>query len=239
MRSIKLIFPSLVLVAFAITRCAPIETIAKHDFSSGSYKLKTAGSESSRIYADVNGDSLTIYSMEAENPEKADEESARQYNLSDADADNELSKATFVRNSIDFDLSTIIARLRPSQAGVPAQLNANLNAVLYLGARKDYFFMRQHKQVFRSIPYLRQIGFDAGLFAGMGITFISPTNTAMRSEKEYDGIIFQKGAALFFTFDKISVGIASGFDTLMGPDSKIWIYNNKPWIGLVLGIANF
>jgi hypothetical protein len=118
-------------------------------------------------------------------------------------------------------------------------MNSNFNAALYIGGRKDFFSFKQHKEVLRSIPYIRQTGFDAGLFAGFGITFMSPTNTEGRTGQEYDGIVFQKGAAVFFTFDRISVGLACGFDNLIGADSKIWIYNNKPWFGLALGIANF
>lgn len=235
---LKGILSSLVLITILLNSCAPLETLAKHDFSSGNYRLKSENKESSRVYVERNEDSLTIYTRKSEDL-RPDKESARHYLISKIHDGDELSSATFSRNKIDFDLSTIVARLRPSQADVPYQLNADLNAALYLGLRKDYFSIRQNKQFFRSNPFVRQIGFDAGLFGGIGISFISPTNTAMRTDHEYDGIVFQKGAALFFTLDKVSVGIAIGFDNLLGPDSKIWIYNNRPWIGLALGIANF
>lgn len=48
-----------------------------------------------------------------------------------------------------------------------------------------------------------------------------------------------KGFSVFGTYENMSVGFAIGFDNLIGHDKSIWIYNQKPWIGLVLGIANF
>jgi len=57
--------------------------------------------------------------------------------------------------------------------------------------------------------------------------------------QEYDGIVFQKGVSVFATYENMSVGIALGFDNLMDHNKGIWIYNNKPWIGIVIGIANF
>ncbi len=41
---------------------------------------------------------------------------------------------------------------------------------------------------------------------------------------------------LLFIF--ISV-LAAGFDNLLDNNKSIWIYNNKPWFGIMLGIANF
>jgi hypothetical protein len=34
-----------------------------------------------------------------------------------------------------------------------------------------------------------------------------------------------------------SFGFAAGYDYLLSQDRKIWIYNNKPWVGFVVGIA--
>jgi hypothetical protein len=37
----------------------------------------------------------------------------------------------------------------------------------------------------------------------------------------------------------MSVGLAIGFDNLVDKNKSVWIYNQKPYIGLVIGIANF
>jgi hypothetical protein len=229
----------LILSSLIFSRCAPLETIATHDFSSGYYRLDVKDANPSKVYIDLNNDSLTLFSMKDGDKVNPDPGSAKHFNISELSPENLLYSARFVRNSVDADLATIITKYRPALDGVPPQMNSNLNAALYVGARKDFFSIRQHKQVFRSTSFVRQTGFDAGLFAGFGMSFISPTVTAGRTDREYDGIIFQKGAAVFFTYDHISLGLACGFDNLFGPDSGIWIYNNKPWIGLSLGIANF
>ena len=82
-------------------------------------------------------------------------------------------------------------------------------------------------------------GFDFGLFAGFGITQINPTVTGDKITQEYDGIIFQKGVGLFMTLERMSVGIVLGFDNLMDSNKDVWLYNQKPYLGLCLGIANF
>jgi hypothetical protein len=68
---------------------------------------------------------------------------------------------------------------------------------------------------------------------------VTPTNTDFHNLQEYDGVVFQKGIAAFFTFEKMTIGICIGFDSLLDENSNIWVYNQKPYIGLVLGIANF
>jgi hypothetical protein len=63
--------------------------------------------------------------------------------------------------------------------------------------------------------------------------------TSNQVELEYDGVVFQKGIAAFFGIDFLTFGVALGFDNLLDDNHKYWVYNQKPWIGLMLGIANF
>jgi hypothetical protein len=125
-------------------------------------------------------------------------------------------------------------------SGVPVQLNANLNALLYMGARKDFYIVRTSKSVLnRNSSKIKHLGYDFGIFGGIGITPVNPTVTNNNTDLEYDGMVFQKGVGAFITIDNISVGLTLGFDNLLNSDSKIWIYNNKPYIGIAIGIANF
>jgi hypothetical protein len=87
--------------------------------------------------------------------------------------------------------------------------------------------------------FVRHTGFDFGLFAGIGISPINPTVTENNTMQEYDGIVFQKGFSAFATYENMSLGLAVGFDNLLDNNKSIWIYNNKPWFGIILGIANF
>jgi hypothetical protein len=228
---------SFIILLLSISSCAPVETIASHDFASGFYKLKTKdGGKPQKVYADVVKDTFFVYEVNKTDGHKYPGTSpARIITVSENG-----SGTRFLRTSVDADLSTILTKLRPSQQSVPLQLNANLNAAVYAGARRDIFSVKSHKDFLRrSESFIRQIAFDAGLFAGLGITQVTPTNTDFHNLQEYDGVVFQKGIAAFFTFEKMTIGICIGFDSLLDENSNIWVYNQKPYIGLVLGIANF
>jgi hypothetical protein len=234
----KIVSASLVIISvLSICSCAPLETLATHDFASGYYKLKTRDNgEVRKVYADISGDSINVYDVVHTDGRRAPATGQeRIITVSDAGSGNSL-----IRTSVDADLSTILTKLRPSQGSVPLQLNANLNALVYIGYRKDYFMIKSSKDPLKkSHSFIRHAGFDAGLFAGLGITQVTPTNTDFKTLKEYDGVVFQKGVAVFFTIERISLGVSLGFDNLLDENSKIWLYNQKPYIGLVLGIANF
>jgi hypothetical protein len=81
------------------------------------------------------------------------------------------------------------------------------------------------------------LGYDFGVFAGPGVTLINPLTTLNRVTEEYSGMIMQMGIAGFIESNMASFGLSLGFDTLLNPDRKIWIYNKKLWIGFVVGIA--
>jgi hypothetical protein len=84
---------------------------------------------------------------------------------------------------------------------------------------------------------MRNRGFDFGVFAGPGTTLISPFTTQNKRADEYNGMIFQTGIAGFIESNIASFGLAVGYDYLLNPDRKIWIYTDKPWVGFVVGIA--
>lgn len=220
--------------------CAPIGSIAKHEFETGFYELKTGNDGSAKVYAEVNDDSLAVYKIKTGVTRMPDPASGQVVKLGNIDTSNFLFNSRFIKNSIEIDISTILTKMRPPASGVPVQMNANLNALVYLGARKDYYAIKSHTTVMnKRTSFIKQYGYDVGVFAGIGITPINPTVTNDKTSLEYDGIVFQKGIAAFLTFDYISVGITLGFDSLIGNDSGIWIYNNRPYIGLAFGIANF
>jgi hypothetical protein len=50
-------------------------------------------------------------------------------------------------------------------------------------------------------------------------------------------MIVQMGIAGFFESSMASFGVAAGFDHLLNRDREIWIYNKKPWVGFVVGVA--
>jgi hypothetical protein len=232
------LFSSVALISFG---CVSVERIARHDFSSGFYQLRTRDKNHADVYITRTEDSIKVYPLiTAGNTKAPDKNAFTGSSFKDIIPGNYFYKSCFTNRTVDADLSTIIMKYRPERSGVPNQLNANINAAIYVGYRVNFYKLIPEKTpLMNESSYIRQTGFDAGLFAGIGITSLNPTVTADRITQEYDGIVFQKGIAAFFTFNTMSVGLALGFDNLLDANKSVWIYNQKPYIGLMIGIANF
>lgn len=221
--------------------CAPFDKIYSHEFASGYYKLKNSEKNAETVFVDLEDDSLIVYPVSSAGRRKTpDIHNSRGATLESIRPGDFLYNNTFVRTSADVDLSTVLIKYRPPAGDVPLQIGAHVNGVGYIGFRKDYFRLKSSVSELNEFSTrVRHIGFDAGIFAGLGITPVNPTVTLNRTIQEYEGMVFQKGVSIFATYESLSVGLALGFDNLIGQDRKIWIYNQKPWLGLVLGIANF
>jgi|WetSurMetagenome_2_1015567.scaffolds.fasta_scaffold00018_21 hypothetical protein len=239
MKIIKLF--SLLMVVMSLSGCVPFDQIYSHSFDSGYYRLKTTEAAPEKVYLNLSEDTLTVYRADKNNKSSLTGTiPVCESKVSSIHPGNLLYNSTFVRTSADIDLSTVLLKYRPASANVQPQLNANVNGVLYAGFRKDYFRIKTHfSPLSRESVFIRHAGIDFGLFAGLGITPVNPTVTDDKTLQEYDGIVFQKGVSLFITLEDMSVGFALGFDNLLDQNSKIWIYNQKPWIGIILGVANF
>ena len=231
---------SLIFV-LSLYRCAPVEKIATHDFVTGYYKFKTENEEPSKVYLNVIEDSIIIFPAVTDGKNiSVDTSSFRLMHIPDIKEGGSFYGSTFIKKSFDFDLATILLKYRPARGEVPNQLNANLNAALYVGFRKDFYKMVTNTSPLRKeSTYCRHTGFDFGLFAGIGITQINPTVTGNNVDLEYDGIVLEKGIGAFVTFGRMSVGIVLGFDNLLDSNKTVWLYNQKPYLGLSIGIANF
>ena len=233
----------LIIVAFllAAAGCAPFDKIYSHEFGAGYFKLRGQGEDLGKVYLETEGDSLIVYPTTGKGISLAPVISAPQKTtISSIDPGSSFYNKTFIKTSADVDLSTVLLKYRPHVGNVPPQLSANVNGVFYAGFRKDYFRMTSHlSEANVRNTYIRHTGFDFGFFAGIGITPVTPTTTMFRTTQEYDGIVFQKGFAVFGTFENMSVGLSVGFDNLLNKNRNIWIYNQKPWIGILIGIANF
>jgi len=221
--------------------CLPFDKIYSHDFNDGYFKLKSSVSKPENIYLSMKDDSLKVYSVHKENKLKLPDTIAFAVaNLKSVVPGNILYNSTFIKTSADIDLSTVILKFRPTSGNVPSQLSTNVNGIIYTGFRKDFFkLISSFSELHEMSSFIRHTGFDFGFFAGIGITPVTPTVTMFRTIQEYDGIVFQKGFSVFGTYENMSVGLALGFDNLLDKNKAIWIFNNKPWFGLVLGIANF
>ena len=239
MKTIRFLL-AIIIFTLAVS-CAPLDEFYSHEFSSGYYKLKDPGTNPEKVFVSLYEDSIVVYPVSGEGKSlKPEISKSRGIDISSINPGSYLYNNSFIRTSLDIDLSTVLLKYRPATPNVSSQLSTNVNGILYAGFRKDYFRMKTRVSPLSSVQTsVRHTGFDFGLFAGIGVTPVNPTVTMLRSIQEYDGIVFQKGFSIFATYENMSVGVAVGFDNLIGKDRNIWIYNQKPWIGLVLGIANF
>jgi hypothetical protein len=230
-----------ILLLPAMHGCVSVEKIAFHDLRDGYYTMRIPEREPEKVYLKVIQDSVNVYpAMSGAAGRSVDTSAFRPMMINEIHSGNEFYRSSFRKSSADIDLSTVLLKYRPAKGAVPAQLNANLNAALYVGFRRDFYTMvTTRSPLHEESTSCRHLGFDCGIFAGFGITQINPTVTSGATELEYDGIVFQKGIGAFITVEHMSVGVVLGFDNLMDSNKDSWLYNQQPYLGLCIGIANF
>ena len=138
----------------------------------------------------------------------------------------------------DLDVFTIPFKARPPRGPVPVQLNTNFNAALYFGRRLDFYHVNSQLLLGgRQAPQVRTVGLGYGLFTGLGSTIINPDVTNQQAAiAEYEGFVVHAGAAAIYDARIFNLGLAVGADQLFGPDGRHWIYQRKPWFGVLFGL---
>lgn len=216
-----------------LTGCGTLEQAARHGFESGRYRQRLP-SGSADVYLLVMPDSAILYPLQSRKPLQAD--TARGlpfYHNRSVGA----TPPTLVKRSLDVDLSAALLKYRFAQPSIPNQLNSQLNINLYAGFRRDYFSFSDHTTpTFSKERRMKHFQFDAGVFAGFGITPVNPSVTNGATTLEYDGIVFQKGFAAFVGIHRLTAGLCLGWDNLLDENRAIWLYQQKPWIGFMIGI---
>jgi hypothetical protein len=234
----KTLIPVFALILVLSASCVSLGKLSRHDFDSGYYKLKTQNAKPTSVYVEQVKDSIIVLPVGSDG--KSDFFNSKGTRISRVKNDSYFYKACFTNNSIDIDLTSILFKSRHSRDDVPNQFSADLDVAVYAGFRKDFYrFKTQAHPLEEEKSSIRQIGFDLGVFAGIGSSPINPTVTNNQVNQEYDAMIFQKGIAGFISINKMSVGLALGFDNLFDKSRSYWIYNQKSYIGLIISISSF
>ena len=142
----------------------------------------------------------------------------------------------YKKKSFDVDVITIPFKFRPITAGLPRQLTTDFNGQLYTGFRIDRFTFKYNKTPVGLRPAHEHSALSVGLFGGLGSTAVTPWTTNNMTTDEYNGLIFSRGIALMVGVGNLTVGVGLGWDYLTDRDRDIWIYQNKPWLGLTFGL---
>jgi hypothetical protein len=65
---------------------------------------------------------------------------------------------------------------------------------------------------------------------------MTPWTTNNQMMDEYNGMVLARGLTGMVGINALTVGIGVGWDYLTDRDNDIWIYQNKPWYGLTIGL---
>jgi hypothetical protein len=228
-----LIFPILILF---FSSCGTLQKATMHGLSDGYYKLSLPGKTAGKVYGAVNEDSIITYRVAGKDSLELGSPTILRLRPS---PEHPVTTNFLLSNAgIDFDITTVLFKYRFKTEALPAQMNANLNLAGYVGYKKEFFrFKDVTKPDKLHKSDLNYYTIDAGIFTGFGSTPLNPSTTAGHIQTEYEGFIWQNGVAVFFGWGIFSFGVGLGFDSLLDPNRNVWIYNGKPWTGLLIGLT--
>lgn len=212
-----------IIFIILLSSCASIEQIHKNELSDGSYKQIDAIKNKSVQIENLN-DTIAVY-YNAIQGINLPMYNSKQENIQ------------FKKLSFDVDLITIPVKYRPSIKGIPNQLTTDINASIYLGIRNDLYKINYSKSI--SGLYKRKIqhiGFSIGGIFGIGNTLVNEHYTSSQITNEYQGIVLSKGIAGIVAINNYTIGLSYGFDQLLDKNRLFWVYQQKPWLGLTLGL---
>lgn len=230
---------SQVMVIFIVsTGCSSYKNTAQYQIEDGIYKTRIFSGEMEKVYIDNDEDFLFVFPLsESNQPFKLDTINRSVFEFPQRRTSTKIDKANFYTSEFDIDLITIPFKYRFPYNGFPQQLNTNLNANLFLGYRTDLYTLKYKDNEIGLIERLtKHYGMTFGFFSGFGSTAVNPFVTDDHINIEYDGIVWSNGFSMSLAIDYLNLGLALGWDNLMDNNSSYWIYQKRPWIGLVLGI---
>lgn len=231
---VHVIFSTMILCFLLFPSCSILEKASSHGFERGNYTMKQAGISNKSVYIESSENEIRVYER---NKDGVQLNSCLFIPQGIQDSVCHIP-ATFSKQSLDIDITSVLFKVRPARAGIPMQLTADFNAALYTGWRYDTYSVRSKSTPLGQCDY-RMInrGFDIGCFAGLGTTPVNPFFTSYKVDREYSAMILQYGIAAFLESNVASFGLSFGADHMVGPDRRHWIYQNRPWLGFIIGIA--
>ena len=226
------------LFVIILNSCGILKQSPKTAFVDGVYSQKIEHKKQ-KVYIDINEDEdvLRIYSIKKNNKQITVDSTEKVYLYPKKIEILGYKKSNFSKCSFDVDFLTIPLKYRFATTDAYQQLNANLNGAIYLGFRKDNYTVKYKTNPFnKSKRSISHYGFSFGICTGIGNTAMNPTNTNNKTTQEYDGVVWAKGITGIMAIDNLTVGLTAGFDNLLDKNNTIWVYENKPWIGLSFGL---
>lgn len=221
----------------AFGSCSLIRNSPKYDLENGWYTATHGGNASQKAYVYNADDTIEVHSAQPSGTGTGVDASAPKTVLPPLAANRFPAKVYLRQLSLDVDFLTIPLKYRPQLPDFPRQLTSSLNGALYLGYRTDVYSVGYTLHpVGAAVRDVSHYGFSFGAFTGLGATFMNPWVTRDAIAIEYDGLVWGKGVASIVALNSFTAGVALGWDHLLDKNRKTWIYQGKPWVGLVFGL---
>jgi len=142
----------------------------------------------------------------------------------------------FIKKAFDIDAVSIPFKFHPASVNLPRQMTTDFNGNVFVGLRLDRFRVTHKSTPIGMKHFHKHRGLSIGGFGGIGAAAITPWTTNYRMNDEYMGFVVSRGFAIMVGLDNLTVGAGIGWDHLTDRDKHIWIYQNKPWFGLTIGL---
>ena len=211
----------ILLLLVVLNACSSIKDSPKYQLSDGRYEFRQPGAKYKKVLLYVKEDTVRIF-LEGK--------------IKEPFIPEPLKDQFFLKHSFDIDVITVPFKYRPITIGLPRQLTTDFNGNVFIGYRVDRFRLINRETPVGWKQIYKHRGLSIGGFSGLGSTAITPWTTNNKTTDEYNGFILTRGLALMVGVNNLTVGIGVGWDYLTDRDKDVWIYQNKPWYGLTLGL---
>lgn len=212
---------------------------SREDFAPDVYTYKVGGVPRGKWYTSQEQDSIKLYPLQARNWRKSEPRHlpAPQVLVLQTLVVEPDSSRVFVTQSLDVDVFTAPIKYRPARGDFAPQLQPVLNLNAYTGYRRDkyaYHYRPTRGGFYRKT--LTHVGISGGCFVGIGSEHILQDRISRPIAGEYDGFLMSAGLGIFLGLQQVTAGLLVGADRLMDGNSRFWLYDRKPWIGIGLGV---
>lgn len=137
----------------------------------------------------------------------------------------------------DVDAITIPFKYRFQQGmTLPGGFVSNANVGLYAGWRMDVLTHRIMYTYNTCLSEFTSVAYGFGAFSTVNPVTVNPWNTDYRLDVEYDGLGINYGIAAIAAYQQMTVGLLLGFEILLDENARYWVFHNKPWLGVSLGL---
>jgi hypothetical protein len=218
--------------------CSMLKEGVTHGLVDGHYRSLPADGKAQPVYLDVEDDSITAYSVVRTDDRRViDTTTFTVQPLASARTPGPCTTHTYVKHGLDLDLMYVLMKYRPAAAGVPPQVNTDINGALYLGYKTERYTLSCARDLLgRHHRTVRNLGFDVGGFIGLGATAMNATVTQDPIAIDYTGVVLTGGVGAFTSVGRLGFGLTVGWDHLLDEYGARWIYQDRPWMGLAIGV---